>query len=174
MLLPSLSAWSISASRSSLTLSSTPLTSHPVPFSRVCLSYLRFSAVIITSATSCGNSFVYVATRSIHSLAVNGQAPKVLSYTTKRGVPLFSLLFVLGICCLSYMSTFFLRCLSPLHCFPRPCIRDRQSFRPITYQLVSRHSCELRCCCRLRLVPRPLLCRGSYQLLLDVPCLDPL
>ncbi|EIM91355.1 uncharacterized protein STEHIDRAFT_153002 [Stereum hirsutum FP-91666 SS1] len=62
------------------------------------------NAVIITSATSCGNSFVYVATRSVHSLAVNGQAPKVLSYTTKRGVPLFSLLFVLAICCLSYMT----------------------------------------------------------------------
>lgn len=63
-----------------------------------------FSAVIVTSATSCGNSFVFVAVRAIHALARQGQAPKFLGYTTKRGVPLTALLFVLGICCLSYMS----------------------------------------------------------------------
>ncbi|EIM89167.1 uncharacterized protein STEHIDRAFT_94289 [Stereum hirsutum FP-91666 SS1] len=62
------------------------------------------NAVIITSATSCSNSFVYVASRSLHSLAVNGQAPRILSYTTKSGVPMNALLFILGICCLSYMT----------------------------------------------------------------------
>ncbi|VDB87419.1 unnamed protein product [Peniophora sp. CBMAI 1063] len=62
------------------------------------------NAVIITSATSCGNSFVFVAVRSIHALARQGQAPKFLGYTTRRGVPLTALLSVLGICCLSYMT----------------------------------------------------------------------
>ncbi|KAL1700073.1 amino acid permease/ SLC12A domain-containing protein [Schizophyllum commune] len=62
------------------------------------------SAVIITSATSCGNSFVFVAVRSIHALARQGQAPRVLGYTTKRGVPLAALVFVLAICSLSYMT----------------------------------------------------------------------
>ncbi|KAF5368083.1 hypothetical protein D9758_004432 [Tetrapyrgos nigripes] len=62
------------------------------------------NAVIITSATSCGNSFVFIATRSIHALAVQGQAPRFFGYTTKHGVPLFSLLFVLGVCSLSYMT----------------------------------------------------------------------
>ncbi|KAL0573587.1 hypothetical protein V5O48_008364 [Marasmius crinis-equi] len=62
------------------------------------------NAVIITSATSCGNSFVFVAVRAIHGLARQGQAPKILGYTTKHGVPLTALLFVLGICSLSYMT----------------------------------------------------------------------
>ncbi|KAF8869246.1 amino acid permease/ SLC12A domain-containing protein [Mucidula mucida] len=62
------------------------------------------NAVIITSATSCGNSFIFVAVRSIHALARQGHAPKLLGYTTKRGVPLTALLFVLSICCLSYMT----------------------------------------------------------------------
>ncbi|KAK7452685.1 hypothetical protein VKT23_012086 [Stygiomarasmius scandens] len=62
------------------------------------------NAVIITSATSCGNSFVFVAVRSIHALAVQGQAPKFLGYTTRHGVPLAALIFVLGICSTSYMT----------------------------------------------------------------------
>ncbi|KAF9262569.1 hypothetical protein L218DRAFT_928953 [Marasmius fiardii PR-910] len=62
------------------------------------------NGVIITSATSCGNSFVFIAVRSVHALALQGQAPRFLGYTTKRGVPLASLLFVLGICSLSYMT----------------------------------------------------------------------
>ncbi|KIY72604.1 hypothetical protein CYLTODRAFT_440506 [Cylindrobasidium torrendii FP15055 ss-10] len=62
------------------------------------------NAVIITSATSCGNSFIFVAVRSVHALACQGHAPKLLGYTTKRGVPLSALLFVLSICCLSYMT----------------------------------------------------------------------
>ncbi|KAF9025722.1 hypothetical protein BDZ89DRAFT_1102231 [Hymenopellis radicata] len=62
------------------------------------------NAVIITSATSCGNSFIFVAVRSIHALARQGHAPKLLGYTTKRGVPLTALVFVLAICSLSYMT----------------------------------------------------------------------
>ena len=76
-----------------------------IPFSFTSAANLSLpSAVIITSATSCGNSFVFVAVRSIHALARQGQAPRVLGYTTKRGVPLAALLFVLAICSLSYMT----------------------------------------------------------------------
>ncbi|KIY52295.1 hypothetical protein FISHEDRAFT_35595 [Fistulina hepatica ATCC 64428] len=62
------------------------------------------NAVIITSATSCGNSFIFVAVRSIHALAVHGHAPRIFARTTSRGVPLYALLFVLGICSMSYMT----------------------------------------------------------------------
>ncbi|TRM67228.1 amino acid permease/ SLC12A domain-containing protein [Schizophyllum amplum] len=62
------------------------------------------NAIVITSAVSCGNSFIFVAVRSIHALALQGQAPRLLGYTTQRGVPLAALLFVLGICSLSYMT----------------------------------------------------------------------
>ncbi|ESK90552.1 proline-specific permease [Moniliophthora roreri MCA 2997] len=62
------------------------------------------NAVIVTSATSCGNSFIFIATRSIHALAMQGSAPRVLGYTTRKGVPLMALLFVLAICSTSYMT----------------------------------------------------------------------
>lgn len=122
------------------------------------------SAVIITSATSCSNSFVYVASRSLHSLAVNGQAPRILSYTTKSGVPMNSLLFILGICCLSYMSTYLIHssplisinCANPFH--PQP-----PSLSP-SRQLRFRH--------RLWLVRQPGICCFPHQLQLDVPHLD--
>jgi len=45
------------------------------------------NAVIITSAWSSGNSFLYMSSRSLYSLAVAGNAPKIFTKCTKRGVP---------------------------------------------------------------------------------------
>jgi len=45
------------------------------------------NAVIITSAWSSGNSFMYMSSRSLYSLAVAGNAPKIFTKCTKRGVP---------------------------------------------------------------------------------------
>lgn len=45
------------------------------------------NAVIITSAWSAGNSFLYISSRSLYSLAVAGNAPAVFKRCTKSGVP---------------------------------------------------------------------------------------
>ncbi|KAH8665945.1 proline transporter [Tricladium varicosporioides] len=45
------------------------------------------NAIIITSAWSSGNSFLYMSSRSLYSLAVAGNAPKIFTRCTKQGVP---------------------------------------------------------------------------------------
>lgn len=56
------------------------------------------NAVIILSAWSSGNSFLYISSRSLYSLAIAGNAPRVFAKCTKRGIPwvavLTSALFV--------------------------------------------------------------------------------
>lgn len=60
--------------------------------------------MILLSGLSCGNTFLYTASRSLYSLAQNGQAPKVFLKCSKRGIP-----YVAGEC-LSIMLSFTLRC----------------------------------------------------------------
>ncbi|KAJ5087203.1 hypothetical protein N7456_010819 [Penicillium angulare] len=45
------------------------------------------NAVILISALSSGNSFLYLATRSLYSLAITGNAPRIFAKCTKSGVP---------------------------------------------------------------------------------------
>lgn len=45
------------------------------------------NAVIILSAWSSGNSFLYISSRSLYSLAVAGNAPPIFKRCTKKGVP---------------------------------------------------------------------------------------
>ncbi|KAL8792203.1 MAG: hypothetical protein Q9195_005225 [Heterodermia aff. obscurata] len=45
------------------------------------------NAVIIISAWSSGNSFLYISSRSLYSMAVAGNAPPVFKKCTKKGVP---------------------------------------------------------------------------------------
>lgn len=46
------------------------------------------NGVILTSAISSGNAFLYTGSRYLYSLAALGQAPKVLLYCTKKSVHL--------------------------------------------------------------------------------------
>ena len=50
------------------------------------------NAVIIISAWSSGNSFLYISSRSLYSMAVAGNAPPVFKKCTKRGVPYVAVL----------------------------------------------------------------------------------
>ena len=43
--------------------------------------------MILLSGLSCGNTFLYTASRSLYSLAQNGQAPRVFLKCSKRGIP---------------------------------------------------------------------------------------
>ncbi|XXH04202.1 hypothetical protein Hte_010616 [Hypoxylon texense] len=45
------------------------------------------NAAILTSAWSAANAFVYQSSRSLYSMSINGDAPKIFSRCTKKGVP---------------------------------------------------------------------------------------
>ncbi|CRG89356.1 General amino acid permease AGP2 [Talaromyces islandicus] len=52
------------------------------------------NALLVTSIFSAGNAYTYYGTRSLYSLALQGQAPKALRRCTKSGVPIYCLLIV--------------------------------------------------------------------------------
>jgi amino acid transporter, AAT family len=49
--------------------------------------------VLITAVLSAANSGIYGCTRMLHSLAAEGEAPKLFSFVSKNGVPLYSVIF---------------------------------------------------------------------------------
>ncbi|KAJ2001494.1 hypothetical protein H4R26_004107 [Coemansia thaxteri] len=51
------------------------------------------SVVMVTSSISACSSGLYAACRTVHVMATQGHAPRVLARTTRRGVPLNALLF---------------------------------------------------------------------------------
>jgi AAT family amino acid transporter len=48
--------------------------------------------ILITAVLSAANSGIYGCTRMLHSLAVEGEAPKSFSFVSKNGVPVYSLI----------------------------------------------------------------------------------
>lgn len=48
------------------------------------------NAVILLSAWSSGNSFLYMSVRSLYSLAIAGNAPAIFKKCTKSGVPIYA------------------------------------------------------------------------------------
>ena len=50
------------------------------------------NAAILTSAWSASNAFIYQSSRSLYSMAINGDAPKVFAKCTKKGVPYMAVL----------------------------------------------------------------------------------
>lgn len=62
------------------------------------------NAVILTSAWSAGNSYIYVASRTIVGLASQGHAPRFMLKTSRGGVPYWAVLFTLLCGPLAYLS----------------------------------------------------------------------
>lgn len=48
------------------------------------------NAVIITSALSSGNSYLFMSSRSLYSLAVEGRAPKIFTRCNRYGLPYYA------------------------------------------------------------------------------------
>ncbi|KAK7417238.1 hypothetical protein QQX98_004672 [Neonectria punicea] len=48
------------------------------------------NAIIVLSAWSAGNSYLYLASRALYSLAVDGNAPKIFTRCTKSGIPYYA------------------------------------------------------------------------------------
>lgn len=73
------------------------LDGHASPFVQVLASIgLKGAAhvmnfILITAVLSAGNSGIYGATRMLHSMASQGEAPQYLAATSRRGVPVNSL-----------------------------------------------------------------------------------
>jgi amino acid transporter len=62
------------------------------------------NAVILTSAWSAANSFLYAGSRVLYSLAVDGQAPSLFKYCNKWGVPWVSVLTTATIACFAFLN----------------------------------------------------------------------
>ena len=62
------------------------------------------NAVVLTSASSSANAFLYTGSRYLFALAQNGQAPRVLLKCTKKGVPIWCVLLTASISLLTYMT----------------------------------------------------------------------
>ncbi|WVQ67945.1 uncharacterized protein L199_006150 [Kwoniella botswanensis] len=62
------------------------------------------NALILISIFSTGNSFVFVASRSLFSLAHKNQAPAILKRVNRHGVPWVAVCVTLAFGCLSYLS----------------------------------------------------------------------
>jgi amino acid transporter len=61
------------------------------------------NAVVLTSAWSAGNSFFYSSTRVLYATALDGKAPRFLTYE-KFGVPYACVAITAGLSCLVYLN----------------------------------------------------------------------
>ncbi|KAJ7701827.1 amino acid permease/ SLC12A domain-containing protein [Mycena rosella] len=62
------------------------------------------NAVVLTSAFSSGNEFLYSSSRSLFMLAQQGQAPRIFAKVMKNGVPIWSLAVCSAFACLGYLA----------------------------------------------------------------------
>ncbi|KAI0003573.1 proline permease [Xylariaceae sp. FL0662B] len=61
------------------------------------------NALILLSGWSCGNAYLYSASRTLYGLARDGQAPKFFAKCTKDGVPVFAVSAVAAISCITFL-----------------------------------------------------------------------
>lgn len=62
------------------------------------------NAVILTSASSSANAFLYTGARYMFALAQNRQAPRFFLKCTKRGVPIYAIFVTLAVSFLTYLA----------------------------------------------------------------------
>jgi yeast amino acid transporter len=62
------------------------------------------NAVILISAWSSGNSFLYISSRALYSLAVQGSAPRVFKTCNRWGVPYYAVACSSLFCGLAYLN----------------------------------------------------------------------
>jgi len=61
------------------------------------------NAVVLTSAFSAGNEFLYSSSRSLFMLAQEGKAPRIFARVLKNGVPVYSLALCSLFACFGYL-----------------------------------------------------------------------
>ena len=61
------------------------------------------NVIIVLSAWSAGNAFLYSTSRALYSLARDGQAPKIFMKCTQSGVPIYSVTAVSAVSAVTFM-----------------------------------------------------------------------
>ncbi|KKK25402.1 putative proline permease [Aspergillus ochraceoroseus] len=61
------------------------------------------NVLILLSGWSCGNAYLYSSSRTLYSLARDGQAPRVLLKCTASGVPIYCVLAVSLVSCVTFL-----------------------------------------------------------------------
>jgi amino acid transporter len=62
------------------------------------------NACLLIFTFSAANSDLYIATRSLYALAIEGNAPRIFARTNDRGIPIYALALSSLFCCSAYMS----------------------------------------------------------------------
>ena len=62
------------------------------------------NALVLTSAFSAGLSYLYCSSRALLGLALEGKAPRIFTRTTRNGVPVYAVCFVLLIALLAFLQ----------------------------------------------------------------------
>lgn len=62
-------------------------------------------SLLLTSIFSAGNTYCYCSIRTLYGLALEGRAPRFLTYTTRKGVPIYCFLVVMIFPMLSFLQT---------------------------------------------------------------------
>ncbi|EJT76902.1 hypothetical protein GGTG_06816 [Gaeumannomyces tritici R3-111a-1] len=75
----------------------------PSAFSSISVLPHVINAAIMLSGWSCGNAYLYSASRTLYGLARDNQAPKFFLKCTKDGVPIYCVAGVLLIACVAFL-----------------------------------------------------------------------
>lgn len=59
---------------------------------------------ILIFVFSAANSDLYISSRTLYSLAKEGDAPRIFAYTNRRGVPIYSLAVSVVLACIAFMN----------------------------------------------------------------------
>lgn len=62
------------------------------------------NAVILTSAWSSGNSYLFLSSRTLYSMALSGNAPRIFAKCTKSGIPYYATAASASISLLAYLN----------------------------------------------------------------------
>lgn len=62
------------------------------------------NACLLVFTFSAANSDLYIASRSLYSLAIEGNAPRIFARTNDRGVPIYALALSSSCCCIAFIS----------------------------------------------------------------------
>lgn len=62
------------------------------------------NAVMLTSTWSAGNSYLFLASRTLYSIPLVGNAPRIFARCTKSGIPYFATAASASFCLLAYLN----------------------------------------------------------------------
>ena len=89
------------------------------------------NAAILVFVLSAANSDLYIGSRTMYALAIEGQAPRVFRKVNHMGVPWPALLLCLSFCCLVFLNVHSSSQKGERTCITRPHVSDPRSLRSV-------------------------------------------